>query len=115
MDFKFCYQKRIRQRTERILSDVYDFCEASRFCNLTMKQYPRLFLHFEDRHINISEFFEGVVFKNEDCYWLILSDIAFARDIIIRDNLHTGLVVYLEALLNDLVEMRKDDSVVIYS
>lgn len=115
MDFKFCYQKKVRQRTERLFFDVYDFCAASRFCNLTMGQHPRLFSYFEDRHINISDFFDGVVFKNEDAYWQILSDIAFARDIIKRDNLHIGLIPYLEALIDDLTEMKKDDTNVIPS
>lgn len=115
MNFRMCYQKKIRQRVERIFFDVYDFCLASRFCGLTMEQYPRLFDYFEDRHINISDYFEGIVFKNENCYWQILSDVAFARDIIKRDNLHGGLVPYLEALLDELVEMERGDTDVVPS
>ncbi|MGU3402398.1 hypothetical protein [Methylobacterium brachiatum] len=115
MEFKFCYQKKIRQRIERVFFDVYDFCLASRFCNLTMKQYPGLFSYFEDRHINISDFFEGVVFRSEDCYWQALSDVAFARDIIKRDNLHVSLIPCLEALLDDLTKMKKNDTDVVPS
>lgn len=115
MDFKFCYQRKIRQRTERIFSDVYDFCEASRFCNLTIGQNPKLFSYFEERYINITDYFDGVTFKNEDCYYQILSDVAYARDIIKRDNLHVGLIPYLEKLLDDLVEMKNGDSDVVPS
>lgn len=115
MKFKTCYQKKIRQRTERLFFDVYDFCIASRFCKLTIHEYPKIFSYFEDRHVNISDFFEGVVFKNEDCYWQIMSDVAYARDLIKRDNLHIGLVPCLEALIEDLVEMNKDDADVVLS
>ena len=115
MTFKTCYQKKIRQRTEGIFFDIYDFSMASRFCNLTMGQHPKLFSFFEDRYLNISGFFYGVTFKNDDCYWQILSDIFFARDIIKRDNLHIGLIPYLEALIDDLVEMKKDDVDVVAS
>ena len=115
MSFKNCYQKKIRYRTEGIFFDIYDFCMASRFCNLTMGQYPKVFSYFEDRHINISDFFNGVTFKNDDCYYQILADIAYARDLIKRDNLHVGLVPYLETLIEDLVEMKKDDIDVISS
>jgi len=115
MSFKFCYQKKIRQRTERIFSDVYDFCEASRFCNLTMGQHPKLFFHFEDRYASIADYFDGVTFKNDNCYWQVLSDVSFARDIIRRDNLHIGLIPYLEMLIDDLVEMKNGNSDVVPS
>lgn len=107
MHFSFCYKKRIRHRVESLFADIYDFCEASRFCNLTMKRHPKLYIQFEDNYLNVDTFFNGATFKNENIVWQVYSDIKFARDIITRDNIHIGLIPFLEMMIHDLEELLK--------
>lgn len=106
---KFSYEKKIRHRVECAFSDISDFCDASRSHALTMWHHPKLYSYFMDRYVNLDDYFRGIVFKNTDCYWQILGDLSFARDLIKRDNIHIGLVPYLEALLDDLLEMKVVD------
>jgi hypothetical protein len=115
MSSKFSCEKKIRQRVECAFSDISDFCEASRSHALTMWEHPKLFSYFTDRYLDVEQYFSGAVFRNDDCYWQILSDISFARDLIRKDNIHVGLVPHLEALLDDLVEMKKGDTDVVPS